>query len=131
MENRQKKVLILYASIGLGHKSIAENIGFYLSEGGYNVRLYDVQELQGGVLARWGKRIYQWLITAAPFVWDFFYNTCWFITATLPFRTKVAAKNYKKVFGEIESFKPDAVICTHTTASAIIDYLKSRSLYSG
>ena len=33
-----KKILILYTSVGLGHKVIAENMGFYLSRGGYDVR---------------------------------------------------------------------------------------------
>jgi hypothetical protein len=32
-----KKILILYTSVGLGHKVIAENMGFYLVRGGYDV----------------------------------------------------------------------------------------------
>ena len=40
-----KKILILYNSIGWGHKSIAENIGFYLEREGFEVRLADILEL--------------------------------------------------------------------------------------
>ena len=91
-----KKVLILYTSIGLGHKSIAENIGFYLGQAGFIVELYDAHKIQDGWLARWGAKVHHLLIRKFPFVWDWLYSTEWFITLTLPYRTKVASHNYKE-----------------------------------
>lgn len=126
-----KKVLILYAAIGLGHKSIAENIGFYLTEAGYEVQLQDAQAVQGGFLAVWGKKLYQWMVPRLPFIWSWLYDTQWFISATLPYRTNVAAKNSENILSAINQFKPDLIISTHTTASAIISYLKSQNLYVG
>src|SRR5579864_5292236 len=126
-----KKILILYASIGQGHKSIAENIGFYLREDGLLVEFFDVQKAQEGFLTRFGTKLYQLLVQKFPGVWDWLYNTRWFISATLPFRTLVASFNYKNVLGIIDGFNPDVVISTHTTASAIISYLKQQNVYHG
>ena len=126
-----KKVLILYTSIGLGHKSIAENIGFYLAEAGYEVQLHDAHKVQGGLLASWGAKVYHLLIRKLPFVWDWLHSTEWFITLTLPYRTKVAGKNYKNILEVINKFQPDAVMSVHNTASAIVSYLKQEGLYKG
>ena len=126
-----KKVLILYASIGLGHKSIAENIGFYLSEAGFDVVLHDAQKVQGGFLANKGKKLYEWILRRAPFIWDWLYNTNWFISLTLPYRNWVAGFNYGHILKKIEEVKPYTIISTHTTASAIVNYLKKKNLYGG
>jgi processive 1,2-diacylglycerol beta-glucosyltransferase len=126
-----KKILILYASIGLGHKSIAENIGFYLNEAGYEVVLYDAQKVQGGALSKEGKKLYLWILKHVPFIWSWLYNTQWFISLTLPYRNWVASFNYNHILEKIHEDKPDAIMCTHTTASAIVNYLKKKNLYYG
>jgi processive 1,2-diacylglycerol beta-glucosyltransferase len=131
METEKKKILILYAAIGLGHKSIAENIGYYLEVAGYEVKLMDAQKTQGGILASFGKKFYQWMINKIPGLWEWFYNTEWFIKLTLPYRTKVAAKNYKHILNEVILFQPDIIISTHTTASAIVSYIKTEQLFKG
>ena len=126
-----KKVLILYTSIGLGHKSIAENIGFYLGQTGFEVELYDAHKLQDGFLASWGGKLYQILISKLPFIWDWLHSTKWFITLTLPYRTKVAAHNYKETLAVIRKIQPDVIISAHNTASAMVSYLKQQGLYKG
>jgi hypothetical protein len=50
MVNQKKKILILYTAIGQGHKTIAENIGFYLEQAGYEVVLHDEHKIQTGFL---------------------------------------------------------------------------------
>lgn len=127
-----KKVLILYvARNSSGHKTTAENLAFFLRQAGMSVELFDVQTVQEGSLTRFGIKSYQFLLSKFPKVWSWLYDTKWFITATLPFRTWVAGFNYKNVLSIIKSFDPDAVLSDHTTASAILDYLKSRQLYIG
>ena len=130
MDNEKKKILIFYAAIGLGHKSIAENIGYWLEQAGFEVKLMDAQKTQGGILANWGKKIYQWIMPKTPFLWDWFYNTEWFISLTLGFRTNVAGLNYGHILDEIILFQPDLVISTHTTASAVLSYLKEKKLFT-
>ena len=126
-----KKILILYTSIGLGHKSIAENIGFYLEQAGFTVELHDAQKIEEGVLTRWGAKLYGILIGQFPFIWSWLYNTKCFIALTLPLRIKVAGYNYKNILEVINNFKPDAVISTHNTPSAVLAYLKKENLYTG
>ncbi len=53
-----KKILIFYTSVGLGHKSIAENIGWYLEQpvspgasrggAGFEVKFADIGKVQEG-----------------------------------------------------------------------------------
>ncbi len=43
-----RKIIILYTSIGLGHKYIALNIGYHLEKAGFEVKYHDVLELQTG-----------------------------------------------------------------------------------
>lgn len=132
MENQSKKILILYAATNsVGHKSIAENIGFYLKQAGFEVELFDVQKIQSGLLVNWGAKLYNFLVGQFPFVWSWLYNTQWFISSTLRFRIKVAAKNHRETLKYINQIKPDAVISTHTTASGIVAYLKQQNLYGG
>ncbi len=126
-----KKVLILYTSIGLGHKSIAENIGSVLTSTGYEVKLKDILEVQENWLSNLGKSLHKFVLTKLPFIWSFLYDSKTFTKLTLPLRVKVASKNYEATKLLIDQFEPDLVITTQTTASAIISFLKSKGLYHG
>ncbi len=125
-----KKVLILHSSVGLGHKSIAENIGFYLQAAGYEVKIHNAHKTQSVKLVGISAGIYNWMVERAPFVWSWLYNTGWFISATLPLRDAAAGLNYKNILEVINNFQPDAVVSTHTTTSAVLDYLKAKKLYN-
>jgi processive 1,2-diacylglycerol beta-glucosyltransferase len=129
--NEKKKILILYNSIGLGHKSIAENIGYYLSEGGYEVRLSDILEVQGNWLSSAGAWLYHIFITRLPFVWSFLYFSKRFTGFLISFRTMVGGKNYHKVKEVIDAFQPDVVISTHTVSSGIVAFLKQKKMFNG
>lgn len=131
MENSSKKILILFAAVGLGQKSIAENFAYHLAKAGYEIILMDVQKTKGGILVSWGRVVYYWVLKFFPSLWDFFYNTEWFINLTLPWRVKLAAFNSKHLLNEIIALQPDMVISTHNTASAMMSYLKAEGLYKG
>ncbi len=126
-----KKILILYASVGLGHKSIAENIGFYLERAGFTVCLYDAHRVESGKLVRWATKFYGFLINQFPFVWSWLYKTEWFISLTLPYRTRVAKFQHRNILEVLEKERPNLVISTHVTPSAAMDYLKKQGLYAG
>lgn len=93
--------------------------------------LEDAQKIQGGSLVKWGAKLYSFLIGQFPFVWSWLYNTKWFIGLTLPYRTWAASFNYEHVLSVINEFKPDIIISTQITASAIIAFLKKEKLYQG
>lgn len=129
MEKPQKKILILYTAVGQGHKSIAENIGYYLEQAGFTVKLDDAYKAQDGKLIRGGAVVHRFMNFQAPWLWRFFYNSKLFTNLSLRFRTKVAGKNYRKVLEIIERFNPDLIISTQTSPSAIVAFLKQAGLY--
>jgi len=124
-----KKVLILYTSVGLGHKSIAENIAHHLAHRGYAVRHADILRLQEGAWVRFGTGLHRWLNKHAPLILKFLYRYGYVIFSRL--RTVVASKNYYETKELIDEYQPDVVITTQTSASAVVAYLKRQGLYRG
>ncbi len=124
-----QKILILHTSVGLGHKSIAENIGFYLELAGYTVRLADIGSVQKGRFEKVVVEVHRFINKNLPFVWGWLYR--WGHYAVLPFRVFIAGFNYKFAKSYIDDFRPDVIITTQTTASAVVAYLKKQKLYKG
>jgi processive 1,2-diacylglycerol beta-glucosyltransferase len=129
MTESSKKILIFHTSVGLGHKSIAENIGYHLSSAGYEVRLADIGKVQKGRFEHIVVGAHQFINKHLPFVWGWLYR--WGHYAILPFRVFIAGFNYKLAKSFIDDFYPDLIISTQTTASAVVSYLKKKKLYSG
>jgi processive 1,2-diacylglycerol beta-glucosyltransferase len=129
-----KKILILYTSVGLGHKSIAENIGYHLGQAGFEVKLFDALQLQAGPLVSAWTWLHQFINRHLPFIWQWLYTHAdrgWFAKLTLPNRVKAASRNYRHIKQAIDEFQPDLVIATQTSASAVVQYLKQRGWYKG
>ncbi len=125
----KKKILIFYTSVGLGHKSIAENIGEQLETVGYEVILSDILKVQAGLLVDISKKIHFFVITKIPWLWSFLYMSNIFTSLALPVRTWVARRNYGNTLSLINLDKPDLVITTQTSASAVLSVLKQKGLY--
>lgn len=68
-----KKVLILYTSVGLGHKTVAENIGWQLEQAGFLVRTEDVLKVQSGTMVNVAKAVHSFVNKHLPFVWSLLY----------------------------------------------------------
>ena len=129
-----KKILILHTSIGMGHKFIAQNIGFQLSQAGCEVRVEDILEIQKGKLSETSTNIHQWMNVKYPWMWSFLYhftNHAFVSKMTMPIRLWLASRNCKKILKILEEFQPDLVISVHTVASSIISYLKKQNIYKG
>lgn len=122
-----KKILILYTSVGLGHKSIAQNISFYLEAAGFTVRLGDIGSVQKGRFEKVVVEIHQLINQHLPFVWGWLYR--WGHYIILPFRVFIAGFNYKLTKKYVDEFTPDLIITTQTTASAVVAYLKQQGFY--
>lgn len=122
-----KRILILHTSVGLGHKSIAENIGLALEQAGFVVKLADIGKVQKGKFEKVVVATHQFINRRLPFVWGFVYR--WGHYVILPFRTTIASFNYKGTKILVDEFQPDLIITTQTTASAVVAYLKKKGLY--
>ncbi len=127
----KQKILILYTSVGLGHKTIAENLGRKLFEAGFEVKLEDILKVEAGKLVSVSKKIHEFVNRSLPWLWSFLYKSKGFTSLTLRFRTKIASKHSQSTLNLINEFKPDAVIATQTTASAAMAFLKTSGLYKG
>ncbi len=127
-----KSILIIYTSIGLGHKKIAENIASVLqSDSNNSVELLDLYDVESGGLKTNGEKLYYFLLKYFPGIWEFFYINKVFIHITLPFRTFVARFNSTELAKILTNKHYDIVISTHANSSAIVSYLKDKGIYNG
>lgn len=124
-----KKILILYTSVGLGHKTIAENIAQGLESSDVEIKLADIGKVQSGRFETYVVTVHKFINKFLPFVWSFLYSYGHFLI--LPFRTLIAGFNYKQTKKLVDEFRPDLIITTQTTASAVINFLKQKKLYGG
>lgn len=126
-----KRILILYTSVGLGHKYIAFNIAYHLEKAGFDVKLHDVLELQSGPMVKIGEWFHGLINRRFPFVWRWLYLSKTFSKATMWLRVPLAGRNRLNVKHAIDEFQPDMVIATQTSASAPVAYMKQHGEYTG
>lgn len=127
----KQKILILYTSHGMGHKMIAENIGWHLEQAGHTVKLGDLLQIQGGKLVNIASPIHKFINAHMGWFWKFLYTNKTFTNLTLPLRVKVAAKNSEKVLEMINDFQPDVVLVTQGSFAAVVAHLKQIGAYHG
>lgn len=129
----KKLILIIYASVGLGHKVVAENIGQALEEARpeIEVKLLDILKLYQGPLVGASTVIYTFIIKHIPKLWGFFYVNKFFQKLTLPLRVPLAARKAEKLNGLVQTLEPDLILTTHPTGTALVSYLKKKKRYRG
>jgi len=122
----------MFTSVGLGHKVIAENIAQALrKQPNLDVVMLDVLEFYRGPLTETSEKIYLWIIKHIPRLWGFFYTNRIFNWLALPLRRPLAASKSQKMLAYLLREKPDLVLTTQTTATAVMSYLKGKRLYEG
>lgn len=126
-----KKILILYTSIGLGHKYIALNIAYHLEQAGFEIKLADVLQVQSGPMVKIGEWFHSLINRRFPFVWRWLYFSNVFSKLTMPFRVPLAGRNLGNIKKQIDDFQPDMVIATQTSASAPMAYMKQHGMFNG
>lgn len=131
MTKAKGKILILYTSIGLGHKYIALNIAYHLEKAGFEIKLADVLKVQSGVMVSVGEWFHSLINRRFPFIWRWLYFSKLFSKVTMPFRVPLAGKNSENIQSAVKEFQPDMVISTQTSASAPMAYMKQHGLFNG
>lgn len=126
-----KKILVVYARYGSGHKSIAEYVANYISENNKNVKvkLLDITPYANW-LGKVGVKVMDFVAKNRP---EFIFNACYEMTdhkfSTLG-HNKFSQKCYdnKELRKIIAEFNPDITISTHFYGSYIITYYNDLKL---
>lgn len=129
----KKKLLVMYATYGTGHKSIAKYIDDYFTESQqYEVMEIDLLQYATPFLGAFTNKFYNSIMYKCPHLWSIIYYM-----TDIPVAGKVSAKlqakvvSNKKIKKIILDFKPDIVVATHFTAATYISKLKKSGEYNG
>ncbi len=122
----KKKLLVMYATYGTGHKSIAKYIDdFFTETGEYEVMEIDILQYANPFLGAFTNKFYNNVMYKCPALWSLIYYM-----TDVPIAGKMSAKlqsrvvSSKKIKKVILDFNPDMVIATHFTAATYISKLK-------
>lgn len=127
----KKKILVLYTAVGLGHKSIAENIGYHLEKAGYEVLLHDILKVQAGIMTAFGIQVHSIVNRYLPFIWSWLYFSELVNLIGLPLRVPLAKTNSENLLSIVTKFQPDAILSTQTTGSAATAALIQQGKFQG
>ncbi len=124
-----KRILLLYASVGAGHRSAAQAIEAVLKR-------YDDVEVRTEDALDHGSELYRQLYVdtylelseKAPEIWEYFYKLADEDDAQLlkKLRRFIDRLGISKLDQLVESFQPDAIICTHFLPLHILAEEKSK-----
>ena len=118
----KKKLLIIYATYGSGHKAIANYIDdYFINSGKYETLNIDLLDYSHKALGKFTSDFYYFTQKYAPFIWEVVYR----ITSNKPAGTVGAKLQSKVVSGKkidkvIKDYAPDIVIATHFTGATYI-----------
>lgn len=122
----KKKILIMYATYGTGHRSIANYVEDYFSKSGnYEIMKLDILDFSSWPFGKFTDKFYNTVISKVPILWDIIYRTTDNKIVGVP-TAKLQAQvvSNKKIKKVIKEFNPDLVIATHFTAATYISKLK-------
>ncbi len=123
------KVLILSVTAGQGHNSTAKAVENYLTSMGAEVAILDVFDYINGLLAKTISEGYNVTTKVASKPYEYIYtrfegrNKTADDISTFRLTNTFFASRIKKY---IDSFNPDAVVCTHVFPAAMMDILKQK-----
>jgi len=129
-----KKVLIIHASAGDGHKKAAEALYesfLNLDNNKIKAVLVDALEYTTPFFGFGYKKAYEIMIKRMPWIWGFLYhmlNNRFFFAVATPFRRLVNGLNSRRLEKFILKENFDLVLSTHFFAPEVISYLKEKGL---
>ena len=126
-----KKVLIVYASYGNGHKAIANYIANYLKEQDQflEVATLDILTYSMKIVGKISQKVNLFFMLKTPYIHNMFYN----ITSTkvggdvIDSLSTTIFKN-KRMKKQISNYNPDLVICTHFFGPSLIKHYQDLGL---
>lgn len=126
----KKKILILYATYGSGHKSIAEYIKRYFEESGnYECETIDLITFLIPIMGMFSKKASEFIMTKIPSLWSLIYFT--FdnkISAYISGKLTIKMLDNKNIRRKIADFDPDITIATHFYGNEIISEYNKKGI---
>lgn len=121
----QKRLLLLSVSAGAGHTRAADAILTYAGDFGSNVtaRHLDVMDFVTPGFRKLYTDFYIKLVNKTPMLWGWLYqvtNDAQPDSSMQRLRRSVEQLNTQTLLKEIDSFKPDAIVCTHFLPAEIL-----------
>lgn len=123
------RVLIISMTVGEGHNQIAKAVANSLTKNGAEVKIAQLYGYSPKETERQNK-IY---LSACKYV-PHIYEKIWLRTCKKPIKSYIRGviKDCEShVLKEIESYRPDAVVCTHNNAGAVVSHLKEAGKIDG
>lgn len=125
-----KKILILYASYGSGHKTVAEYIKKFFEEtGNYECLALDLINYSLPFIGGLSKKTSEFLMTRLPSIWSIIYfsfNNK--VSAYISGNTSYNIFKNKKLIKDITNFNPDITIATHFFGTDIINKYNKKNI---
>ena len=125
-----KKILILYATYGSGHKTVAEYIKKYFEDTKeYKCLSIDLISYSVPIFGAFSKKTSEFLMTRLPFIWSLIYfsfNNK--ISAYISGKVSSGLFKNKKLQKVIKDFNPDITIATHFYGTDIINNYNKKNI---
>lgn len=131
-----KKILILFASSGAGHRKASEAIreAFIRFYKDIEIDFFDALDFTNPFFKKSYPAGYEFIVNKFPFIWRFFYYAL-DIKIVYPLasllRRLINTINCKGLEGYITANKPDLIITTHFMPVEVISYLKRKGKFNG
>lgn len=122
----KKRLLVMYATYGTGHKSIANYIEDYFNiSGEYEIMKIDLLDYVTNPISKFTDKFYNSVMFYLPTLWDVIYrSTNNRIAGTMTAKLQAKILNSKKLKKIVLDFNPDVVIATFFSAATFISKLK-------
>ena len=127
----KKKILIVYATYGTGHKAIANYVANYLKTQDKNLEIatLDIVSYSMNIIGSISQKINNFFMLKTPKIHNFFYN----VSATKvggDFIDNISLTIFKnkKMEKQITNFNPDLVIATHFFGAGLIKHYRDKGL---
>ncbi len=120
----KKRLLILYATYGSGHKAIANYVDdYFINSGEYDTLKIDVLDYANKYLGKFTDKFFDITARHLPIVWEVVYRITDNKMATPVRKLQTKVVSSKKIKKIILDFNPDVVIATHFTGATYISKL--------
>lgn len=125
-----KKILILYATAGSGHKKAAQALHQEIESQGQKAEIIDIVDYLNPLARFLYSQGYLFLITRLPTLWGILYflsETPWLAPINVKLRRFVNARLLKPLLAKLVKEDPEIIISTQFLASEIVSYAKIKN----